>query len=164
MVMYSGTATGLGEYHEHKPSHQASTFSGINYIQFNPERTKITEILGAAAWGGCRAGSRVQDWAWGVAWEPGRADAGRLAGTHRGVPPCSPSPVPRIRGEGPGAWELGTAPSPASASRSLPPTTPTQSLASPVFRSAFVEDRIELSEREMRGEGGFRELRLRRLV
>lgn len=52
MVMYSGTATGLGEYHEHKPSHQASAFSGINYIQFNAERSKITEILGATRRGG----------------------------------------------------------------------------------------------------------------
>lgn len=33
-----------------------------------------------------------------------------------------------------------------------------------VFRSAFAEDRLELGEKVFHDEGGFRELRLRRLV
>ncbi|KAL6767898.1 hypothetical protein ACKKBF_B37045 [Auxenochlorella protothecoides x Auxenochlorella symbiontica] len=78
MVQYSGTATGLGEYHSHKPSHHVSAFSGINLVRFNHDRSKIVEIQ--------------------------------------------------------------------------------------VYRSAFAEDRLELGERELHGEGGFRELRLRRLV
>lgn len=45
--------------------------------------------------------------------------------------------------------------------RSRVQTPPT---AETVYRSAFAEDRLELGERELHGEGGFRELRLRRLV
>ena len=33
-----------------------------------------------------------------------------------------------------------------------------------VFRSAFAEDKHELAEKDIAGEGGFRELRLKRLV
>ena len=33
-----------------------------------------------------------------------------------------------------------------------------------VYRQPFAEDRMEMGEREGSGEGGFRELRLKRLV
>jgi hypothetical protein len=78
MVSYSGEATGLGAYHNHKPSHHTSAFTGINMIQFNKDRSKIKEIR--------------------------------------------------------------------------------------VYRQPFAEDRMEMGEREGSGEGGFRELRLKRLV
>lgn len=33
MVSYHGAGTGLGAYHEHRPSHHASVFEGINVIR-----------------------------------------------------------------------------------------------------------------------------------
>lgn len=47
LVMYSGTATGLGEYHGKKPTRHTSAFSGVNLFRFNHERSKIIEIQGA---------------------------------------------------------------------------------------------------------------------
>ena len=47
LVMYSGTATGLGQYHGKKPTRHTSAFSGVNLFRFNHERSKIVEIQGA---------------------------------------------------------------------------------------------------------------------
>lgn len=77
-VKYEGSATGLGEYHGHKPSHHNNLFSGVNIIKFTHDRSRIAEVE--------------------------------------------------------------------------------------VYRSAFAEDKTELGERELFNEGGFRELRLKRLV
>ena len=45
-VMYEGSATGLGEWHGHRPSHHTSSFSGINVVKFNADRSKIEHIMG----------------------------------------------------------------------------------------------------------------------
>lgn len=75
---YRGIATGLGSYHQHKPTKHSSSFTGINSIKFNHDRSKIIEVK--------------------------------------------------------------------------------------VYREAFAEDRMELAAKEMDGECGFRDLRLKRLM
>lgn len=44
MVTFRGSATNLGEYHNHKPTHHASSFEGCNILKFNHDRSRITEI------------------------------------------------------------------------------------------------------------------------
>ncbi|KAL4451240.1 hypothetical protein ABPG77_009312 [Micractinium sp. CCAP 211/92] len=44
MVTFRGSATNLGEYHHHKPTHHASSFEGCNIFKFNHDRSRITEI------------------------------------------------------------------------------------------------------------------------
>lgn len=43
------SATNLGEYHHHKPTHHASSFEGCNIFKFNHDRSRINEIKGARA-------------------------------------------------------------------------------------------------------------------
>ena len=45
-VLFEGTATGLGEWHGHRPTHHTSSFSGVNIVKFNADRSKITQVLG----------------------------------------------------------------------------------------------------------------------
>lgn len=40
------SATNLGEYHHHKPTHHASAFEGANTFRFNHDRSRITSIDG----------------------------------------------------------------------------------------------------------------------
>jgi hypothetical protein len=42
-VTYEGAATGLGEYHGHRASHHTSSFTGVNILKFNEDRSKIIE-------------------------------------------------------------------------------------------------------------------------
>ena len=43
-MQYEGTATGLGEWHGQRPSHHTSSFSGINILKFNADRSKLIEV------------------------------------------------------------------------------------------------------------------------
>lgn len=45
-VMFEGNATGLGEWHGHRPSHHTSSFTGVNIVKFNEDRSKITQLSG----------------------------------------------------------------------------------------------------------------------
>lgn len=44
-VQWSGKATNLGEFHEHRPSFHNSSLSGVTTFKFNKDRSKIEEIV-----------------------------------------------------------------------------------------------------------------------
>lgn len=68
-VTYEGSATNLGEYHSHRPTHHTSNFQGCNLIKFNDDRTKIKEIIGGWWWVVVKPGPRVGQDAMGAAGE-----------------------------------------------------------------------------------------------
>ena len=137
----TASATNLGEYHHHKPTLHASAFKGANRFRFNADRSRITAIDGAAALAGGRAGPRQEACNQGQRRRCTLSFVRSPARTPRGADAaCLPHVTRRTF---------------------LSPLSPPPPA---VYRSAFAEDLDEVGERRMAQEGGFRELRLRRLA